>query len=91
MAEAKRSENIWNEAQQRLDIARDYAQLFGTPQGQRVYADIFHRLCRVEEPLFAQNSRDGTAYNVGKRDVGVAIKKLIEQGGTFQPKPPVRT
>jgi hypothetical protein len=67
--------------QDRLDRARDYAQVFETPVGQRVLDDLLHRICRTEKSPFAVGDPYMTAYLSGRHDVARDV--LAMTGAVF--------
>ena len=62
-------------AQQRALLSDDYREVFRTPAGQRVLADILRR-SRVLDTVFDANPTVA-AYGEGQRRVGLEIVELI--------------
>lgn len=78
-----------------LQLARDFAGVWNEPRGRRVLEHILNYLCGVDAPLTAgpEKAEDPykTFYAVGRRDVGVDIKRIINRGFLPPEKPRVRT
>lgn len=59
-----------------VERAALYKEVFSTPHGQKVLADILNRLCNVDGPAFHENPI-GMAFNVARRDVGIEIARMV--------------
>lgn len=59
-----------------VEKAALYKEVFNTPQGQKVLADILNRLCNVDGPVFHENPV-ALAFNAARRDVGLEIARMV--------------
>jgi hypothetical protein len=55
-----------------IEIAQVYRYVFGTPEGQRVLADICYRLCGIGNAIWSHDSAI-MAHNAAVRDMGERI------------------
>ena len=54
----------------------DYRAAFATPSGRRVRADLYH-FCGVHQPSHVPGDPMETAFNEGKRRVGLRIAAMM--------------
>ncbi len=55
-----------------------FKQVFNTPDGKEVLSVLESEF--NADNIFDKGSPDGTAYNLGRRDVVIYIKQLLEYG-----------
>lgn len=61
--------------ERRKQLIIDYKITFGSEAGKRVYEDL-KQFCLYDEPCFVQGSPDGTAFNLGIRNVVLRINAM---------------
>lgn len=71
-------DNAVQEAARRAQLLVDYRQVFGGEAGQRVLADILQR-CGIAQSTFAAGVPDQTAFNEGRRRVGLEIIETLNR------------
>lgn len=57
------------------DLARLYRTVFGTPEGEKVLADICFRLCGIDHAMYDANA-SVMAWRAIRRDLGEQIAHL---------------
>lgn len=72
-----------------LQLAALYKTVFGTPEGKKVLGDILTRICRVDGGLFNPDTHV-MAHTIGRRDVGLEIRRLVEMIVEEAQKPEVK-
>lgn len=64
-------------AELEYDEAKLFRTVFSGTAGEACLDIILNRLCRIHEPLYVDNNLTHTVYNIGKRDVGMLIARLV--------------
>jgi len=76
-----------NEAENRLQLARDFVDTFtASPVAERVLKHIVEKICGIYEPTRDVNP-NAVLERAGRRNVAIEIKALLELN--FQQKTPV--
>jgi hypothetical protein len=63
------------------EMAKRYARVFATPDGEAVLQDIVFRLARTNGPVTDVANANNTFYRLGRRDLGLEVASILATGG----------
>jgi len=85
MRQAARSKRTANDnvaaskAEAHVEMKRKYARVYETEDGRKVLDDIINQHCRFDDFTFNPVNPIETYGNAARRDVGLAIRKMIHE------------